>query len=635
MERIIQNQFSEYDMEEATCNITESIRYEDGEVVLERGNDVETYVVPEGVTIISDEAFLQFANIKKIFIPKSVTEIENCAFAEISLQEIVVDKENTHYKSIDGVLYDYALTELIQCPCGQERITIPDTVTEICDFAFDCCTKLSDIVIPDSVTKIGNEAFFSCVKLSNIIIPDSVTEIGDMALDGCKRLKSLTLSKSLTCMPNLGNLRHLKSVTIPASVIKIGNDDFEFDDVFGGCVDLQEIVVCNDNTHYRSIDGVLYDYAVSMLIRCPCQKKSVVVPDTVVNIHSYAFAGCTHLTTVVIPPSVRSLENYSFCGCTSLRKVVISEFVENLGSLASQFSGCISLQEIEVMEGNPYYKSIDGVLYNSKVSTLLLCPSQKKKINIPDTVKSIESAAFFGCEQIMSIVVPPYVTHIGDKVFSGCANLRKVALSKSIKKIGDEVFQDCEKLQKIYVDQENTYFKSIDGVLYDYSVSVLIKCPRQKKSVVIPDTVTSIKAGAFMYCSQITSIVVPPNVTYIGRFAFMFCTNLERIVLSPKLERISRGILQHCPKLTEVIVPDSVISIEDIAFQSCTQLKRINIPSSVRLIGHWAFNRCVNLSDVILPPSGFSAVKLAVTAFQLCPFQPNQEDYSYFYHEFN
>ena len=60
MERIIQNQFSEYDMEEATCNITESIRYEDGEVVLERGNDVETYVVPEGVTIISDEAFLQF-----------------------------------------------------------------------------------------------------------------------------------------------------------------------------------------------------------------------------------------------------------------------------------------------------------------------------------------------------------------------------------------------------------------------------------------------------------------------------------------------------------------------------------------------------------------------------------------------
>lgn len=86
-------------MEEATCNITESIRYEDGEVVLERGNDVETYVVPEGVTIISDEAFLQFANIKKIFIPKSVTEIENCAFAEISLQEIVVDKENTHYKS--------------------------------------------------------------------------------------------------------------------------------------------------------------------------------------------------------------------------------------------------------------------------------------------------------------------------------------------------------------------------------------------------------------------------------------------------------------------------------------------------------------------------------------------------------
>ena len=76
----------------ATCNITESIRYEDGEVVLERGNDVETYVVPEGVTIISDEAFLQFANIKKIFISyfKKGDILVTVGYKEVSSRTFVI-----------------------------------------------------------------------------------------------------------------------------------------------------------------------------------------------------------------------------------------------------------------------------------------------------------------------------------------------------------------------------------------------------------------------------------------------------------------------------------------------------------------------------------------------------------------
>ena len=175
----------------------ENIIYEDGEIVLESGNDVENYVVPEGVTVIFGEAFLNFENTKRIFVPKSVIKIESGAFAEIPLLEIVVDNDNTHYKSIDGVLYDYAVTKLIQCPSDKDSVTIPETVTKIGNSAFDCCTKLSNIFIPNSVTKIGNSAFATCLGLTEMVVPDSVTEIGDMAFWGCINLKSCILPKSV------------------------------------------------------------------------------------------------------------------------------------------------------------------------------------------------------------------------------------------------------------------------------------------------------------------------------------------------------------------------------------------------------------------------------------------------------
>ena len=157
-------------------------------------------------------------------------------------------------------------------------LVIPDSVTNIGDYAFSSCRSLTDIVIPDSVTNIGDYAFWNCRSLTNIVIPNSVTSIGDNAFEYCFSLSNLI---------------------IPDGVTSIG------DGAFVGCTSL----------------------------------SSVVIPDSVSCIGNNAFWGCESLTDIVIPNSVTSIGESAFYGCRSLTEVVIPDSVTSIGDKA--FSYCI------------------------------------------------------------------------------------------------------------------------------------------------------------------------------------------------------------------------------------------------------------------------------------------------------
>ena len=216
------------------------------------------------------------------------------------------------------------------------------SVTSIGESAFSGCSSLTSVSIPTDVTSIWNSAFAYCSGLTSITIPTGVTSIGDRAFYNCSGLTTLNFNAincqdfvnnhfsgtSLTTV-NIGDsvqripayfvrgCSGLTSVSIPTGVTSIGWD------AFSDCSGLTSINVASGNTHYSSIDGVLYNYVQDTLIQCPGAKTSVTIPNSVTSIGYNAFSGCRGLTSVTIPNSVTSIGGGAFDGCSRLTSVTI------------------------------------------------------------------------------------------------------------------------------------------------------------------------------------------------------------------------------------------------------------------------------------------------------------------------
>ena len=300
----------------------------------------------------------------------------------------------------------------------------------------------------------------------------------------------------------------LKSVTIPASVTGTFNDDFEnyyreILPVFGGCTSLTAINVDENNTKYKSVDGVLYSKDMKTLLAYPAGKTnaSYTIPDGVTLINSYAFYDCTSLKEVTIPNSVTEIEVDAFSGRTSLKEVTIPDSVTEISNNA--FDDCTSLTAINVDENNTKYKSVDGVLFNKDMTTLILYPNAKINASyaIPNSVTEIEVDAFSGCTSLTKVTVPDSMTGIGDSAFQGCTSLKEITIPNSVTEISNYAFSGCTSLTK----------------------------------VTIPDSVTKIGYGAFSGCTSLKEVTIPNNVTIISSYnredAFENCTNLTKLTI--------------------------------------------------------------------------------------------------------
>ena len=197
-------------------------------------------------------------------------------------------------------------------------LVIPDSVTNIGDYAFSSCRSLTDIVIPDSVTNIGDYAFWNCRSLTNIVIPNSVTSIGDNAFEYCFSLSNLIIPDGVTSIGDgaFVGCTSLSSVVIPDSVSCIGNN------AFWGCESLTDIVIPNSVTSIGK----------SAFYGC-CSLTEVVIPDSVTSIGDKAFHTCSSLTNIDIPDSVTSIgdgafDDYNFPN--DIKQELISRFGEKI-----------------------------------------------------------------------------------------------------------------------------------------------------------------------------------------------------------------------------------------------------------------------------------------------------------------
>ena len=376
--------------------------------------NLTSVIIPDSVTSIGSYAFYSCGNLTSVTIGRGVTSIGDNAFydcyklvevynkSELSITagdpahgEVALYARNVYtqeggsqltdtsdgyrfyFDGIKGYLVGYHGTET--------ALTLPASFTtgggalieeyEIAERAFYNCTALKSVTIPESVTGICDYAFTYCEGLTSIIIPNSVTSIGEGAFGYCTGLTSVTIGSGVQSIgvEAFAYCYGLTSVTIGSGVTSIG------DYAFSGCINLASIVIPNGVT---GIGGFAFANCNSL--------TSVTIGSGVTSIGGFAFAYCNSLTSIIIPDSVTSIGEGAFAYCNSLTSVTIGSGVTSTGDFA--FSGCINLASIVIPNGvtsigEGAFAYCDGLT----------------SIVIPDSMTSIGDMAFAECNTLEAV----------------------------------------------------------------------------------------------------------------------------------------------------------------------------------------------------------------------------------------
>lgn len=382
---------------------------------------------------------------------------------------------------------------------------------------------------------IPNFCFSDDDRIKKAVIEYGITSIGSTVFYYCTKLTNVIIPDSVTSISS-----QAFTCTSLKSIRIPDSVSYICEGCFEGSGKLEEIIVDENNSFYSSVDGVLFNKSQTEIIAFPGGREGkYIIPDGVTNIGASAFESCYKLTEVVIPNGVKKIDGSAFCNC-GLTRIVI-----------------------------------------------------------PDCVTSIGDWAFHWCGELEEVTIPESVTSIGAGAFGYCSNLKSIIIPNSVTYIGESQFEECNSLEQITVEKNNSFYASVDGVLFNKSKTELINYPGGRKGkYTVPNGVTKIGNDAFSGCKELTEVIIPSCVTEVGDWAFHECHNLVKAVIPNSITKISEGMFSGCHGLKSITIPNSVISIKRDAFSICTELRSITIPDSVTSIEFDAFGNCDKLEKI-------------------------------------
>ena len=482
-------------------------------------------------------------------------------------------------------------------------ISIPESVTNIGMFAFSGCTKLLNITIPTGVISIDNEAFIYCSSLTSIDVDNNNTVYS--SYDGA--LYNKQMNELILCPPGKESIIIPKDVTsiltTEFSAYSTKLTPFDYNEK------LKNIQVDRNNTVYSSNDGILYNKQGTELLRCPVgYKGSVSIPAGIVNIRHWAFDGCKELSSVSFPDSLRSIGEYVFNECRNLKNVHLEDGLTSIGYGAFYF--CINLSSVNIPESitnighNAFFccEKLGSIYIPSgitriNVSTFSGCQSLTEVI-IPDEVTIIERWAFNYCKGLTSITIPAKVTSIGENALAYCSSLTDIWFTGT-----EEQWNAIEKGTDWSVETPSTltvHFMNISIIDSGSWGDNLTYSLDSNGKLTISGTGPMPTEGKpwDYYDRRIMSVKVGYGITSVSNNAFAYLPNLTSATLADTVLMIGDCAFSYCFSLSSIVMPANVTSIGDCAFRLCRELSSIEFPASLSHIGNFAFTFCNSLSTI-------------------------------------
>lgn len=680
---------------------------------------------PEQLNTIGSYAFAENDNIKELVIPSQITTIESYAFYECDgmtsltfagggstgLDELTIESYAfygcTYLVKVvfeDGSLVTQIGSYAFASCVNIDGITLPDTVLEIGDYAFNGDYDILYFTISETsmLTTLGESPFNGINKITELYIPQYLTNVEDSSFGGIDSLIDILVHEANESFKSEEGVLYDKDVTVilfysktkegafvvPSTVTSIGGGAFEEhygitsitipaglttigDRAFYNCTNLTEVIFSSSTDEEVSLSiGSYAFYSCDVL-------SSILLPDRVNFIDTYAFAYCTKLENFSLPSNLVEISQRTFSGA-GYSHIVIPASVQIIGTYA--FSYCYDVTFAE----DSTISTIDGYSFAYYYGKSFVIPGSVETVEgysfnysyylssvvfeEGDADLTIDAGAFANCTKISSLDIPARTIELGDSAFASLTGLTSVTFADGIRltTLPSKVFYNCPLLTSIILP-EGIEVIAEDAFYYSYFTTLEIPASVKTIENTAFDTskvtsitfregsqLTSIGEEAFSYCSSLKSIELPASLETLGDSAFAFCTSLENIIIDAANENfafidnvlyaLEDGELKTIVLATinvdgEFVVAKTVTSISNsaftytkitkLSFESDTNIETIGshafynnsylvevtIPASVKTIGGYVFYSCENIEKVTFE-DGSSLTEIGAYAFK-------------------
>lgn len=606
---------------------------------------LSSVTLPTNLTEIPDYTFYECKSLQHIKIPTLVTKIGDYAFAgDTALADTVNNEKGTP---------DFVFI----LPSNLETIGIS---------AFSECTTLSEIVTNDKLSSIGSSAFsksgvknlnllrneklnnigtnaFSESSLEQISLPNGITQLNYGLFYGCRNLKSVNLSENLKEIYGsvFKECTSLKQLELPASVTSLlGNGVFiNCGGEEGLSLTLNSLPVTLES-HYGTsfyskpdLDGV----------------SNVTLTDKIKDIKvtgnsSQGYFENSNITSITLPKETSAIAENSFKNCKKLTAVDQRLADDNTYKLTyisdGAFTGCSSLSDFKFNEGLEIIN--DNAFTNSAL----------KVLKFPSTVKTVGASAFKDNNELTEIILNEGLKSIGAEAFSGDSKatikvlkdgevVEGIVRPSTVTYIGNDAFKGVN-LKTTYsdnfeysvipkVDENGKEIEYADGEIKNIKVTKYFGEDFQKDYTNISTTfsIKEIADSAFADNTNVKSVVIPESVTSVGKNLFENCTALESVTFQNIMTTLPENTFKNCKALTNVLFAEKEYNVTDLSeedYKKYVKLDEKNKPKfetfkvGLRTIESGAFEGCSVLETLTLPTT-LEVVKTG--AVKNCPILHN------------